>query len=114
MSDKAGHAISMARRKLDERVMYIAKQTIATSLKNCAWDHNKVLVRQTIRSALQNLLASTFVGDTAICNAFEVTIAQVVRLCSLAKKLASDPVSDPAILALILTYVVKKADDAIS
>lgn len=106
----ACHAINTALETLDVRVIDIAEQTIIDILEKFSSEHNKVFVRQAIRSAIQDLLASILEDETGICVAFEAAIALVVETSTLAMIVAKVIVSDPAIPSPIGTYVAKMAN----
>lgn len=67
----ADHAIKMALEKLDEWMISIASQEIIDRLENCHLDHNKVLVREAVRSALPDLIPSIWENDKGLSGVFE-------------------------------------------
>lgn len=87
VSDIGDRAIYMASKKLDERVIDITKQVIINMLENLNTAQKKVSVRQAIRSALGELLASTLQNDTSVHDAFQAAVVRVMGATNLAKRL---------------------------
>lgn len=112
--DVAGCTIGMALKKMDERVIDIAEQTVIDALESGDSDHNRVFVRREIRNVLQDLITSTVQDDTGSREAFEAAVVQVVGTSNLTNEVAKVIVSEATVLTLIGTFVVQMADMAFS
>lgn len=73
------------------------KQTDINTLRSFNSDYNKLFVRQAIRNALLELLASVLEDGMRIHAAFETTVAQSIGTIILAKKVAKVLRSDLAV-----------------
>lgn len=73
-----------------------------------------MFIRRAVPKALQDLLASSLQNMTRVRDAFEAEVGQLVGTSKFAKKISNSTRGDPVIVALIGTFVVKMADEAVS
>lgn len=112
--DTANHATNMELKKLDEHVINTARQTSLRTLEKCNSDHDKVFVRWEVQNSLQDLLASILKYDAGFQDAFETTVVSLAGTGNLIKEANRVLINDATILALIGTFVVKMANEAVN
>lgn len=83
-------------------------------MESCDTEHNGVVVRRAVWSALRDLLAPILEDETETQEASEAAVAPVTGTRSLAKEISKGLVCESAIFFPIGTYVVMMADKIVS
>lgn len=105
--------IHMALKKIDGRVIDMAKQRIIDGLEISCEDNSKVFARLEIWDTLQNFFASVLQDDIGISEAFEAAVGQAADKHGLAKDATKALVRNPTVPAPLGNIVVKMADKAV-
>lgn len=93
--------------KLHDRVINIAEQTAVDALENCDVDHDRVFIKDTLRSALNGLLVSTIAESSGVETSFEDATVQVVAAPKSIALIASAVAKDIKAMTPIARYAAK-------